>query len=167
MGDAEPLGELGVVEVGEVFDGEGGAAADLFEGEGGGDAEDAEVGVFGGAAAAGGVFDDEGEFFFEFGVVFEIQFVEGEVVAFGVGLAHADVFDGDEDVEVVAEFEGVEEGEDFLLRRAFAPEQMARGTLCCSRKASKFSRTPGRGSAKSPSFCSGKISCRCSRRRVC
>ena len=40
-GKPEPLGELGVGEVGEIFDGEGGMAADFFEGQAGGDAEDA------------------------------------------------------------------------------------------------------------------------------
>jgi len=115
---AKPSCQYFVVELGEVLDGEVGVVLEAGDGDVGGDAEDAEACGAGGVAAGFGVFDNEAVLFFEGGVVGEVEEVEGFVVAFGFGFGVADVFDGNDGGEVVAEFEGIEGGEDFFFAGA-------------------------------------------------
>ena len=116
------------------------ACLEAGEREAAGDAEDGDARGFGGGASAFGILDDEAQGFFQLGIVLEIEAVEGEVVAFGIGLAGADIFDGDDGVEMVAELEGVEQAEDFIAVRARAD---GAGTLRVASQARSCARRGG------------------------
>jgi len=70
--------------------------------------------------AAGGVLDDQAEFFFNFGVKMPPQFLKSEGVTFRVGFAHAHVLDRDDFGKTLENPECPEQGGDFRPPRAAA-----------------------------------------------